>query len=137
MLTTDQKGVLAEQAIAFEALKLGVGVFRPLGDERYDLILDLRPQLIRVQCKWAVQHGGVVVIGRAVADGPAKGSFIGLRSRRDRRGSRVLPRPRPLLLVAARDVGRACSRAIAAPSVSKQPGDRRPLGSDYEPELHW
>jgi hypothetical protein len=27
MLTTDQKGVLAEQAIVFEALKLGVGVF--------------------------------------------------------------------------------------------------------------
>jgi hypothetical protein len=26
MLTTDQKGVLAEQAIVFEALKLGVGV---------------------------------------------------------------------------------------------------------------
>ena len=44
MLTTDQKGALAEQAIAFEALTHGVGVSRPLGDERYDLILDLRPQ---------------------------------------------------------------------------------------------
>ena len=41
MLTTDQKGALAEQAIAFEALTHGVGVSRPLGDERYDLILDL------------------------------------------------------------------------------------------------
>ena len=62
VLTTDQKGVLAEQAIVFEALKLGTGVFQPLGDERYDLILDLRPRLLRVQCKWAVQHGDVVVI---------------------------------------------------------------------------
>jgi hypothetical protein len=62
VLTTDQKGVLAEQAIVLEALKLGAGVFQPLGDERYDLILDLRPKLLRVQCKWAVRRKGVVVI---------------------------------------------------------------------------
>lgn len=62
MLTTDQKGALAEQAIAFEAMKHGAGVFRPLGDERYDLIFDLRPRLLRVQCKWAVRRGDVVVI---------------------------------------------------------------------------
>jgi hypothetical protein len=62
MLTTDQKGVLAEQAIVFEALKLGAGVFQPVGDERYDLILDLRPDLLRVQCKWASRVGDVVQI---------------------------------------------------------------------------
>jgi hypothetical protein len=49
VLTTDQKGALAEQAIAFEALTHGVGVSRPLGDERYDLIFDLRPRLLRIQ----------------------------------------------------------------------------------------
>jgi hypothetical protein len=62
VLTTDQKGVLAEQAIALEAMRLGLGVFLPLGDERYDLILDLRPALLRVQCKWALRQGDVVVI---------------------------------------------------------------------------
>jgi hypothetical protein len=62
VLTTDQKGSLAEQAIALEALKWGAGVFRPLGDERYDLILDLRPSLLRVQCKWASRVGDVVVV---------------------------------------------------------------------------
>ena len=62
MLTTDQKGVLAEQAIVLEALKLGAGVFQPVGDERYDLILDLRPDLLRVQCKWATRAGDVVQI---------------------------------------------------------------------------
>jgi len=62
VLTTDQKGVLAEQAIAFEALKYGAGVSRPLGDERYDLVFDLRPRLLRVQCKWAVKRRDVVVI---------------------------------------------------------------------------
>ncbi|MFL5955554.1 MAG: group I intron-associated PD-(D/E)XK endonuclease [Gaiellaceae bacterium] len=43
-------------------MRCGVGVFRPLGDERYDLIFDLRPKLLRVQCKWAVVRGDVVVI---------------------------------------------------------------------------
>src|SRR5262245_61449612 len=62
VLTTNQKGVLAEAAVMLEATKLGVGVVLPLGDERYDLILDIRPTLLRVQCKWAVRHGDVVVI---------------------------------------------------------------------------
>lgn len=62
VLTTDQKGVIAEQAIVFQAVKHGVGVLQPFGDERYDLILDLRPELLRVQCKWAVRAGDTVSI---------------------------------------------------------------------------
>jgi PD-(D/E)XK endonuclease len=62
MLTTNQKGVLAEAAITLEAAKLGVGIVLPVGDERYDLILDVRPTLLRVQCKWAVRRGDVVVV---------------------------------------------------------------------------
>ena len=62
VLTTDQKGVLAEQTVALEAMRLGLGVFVPFGDERYDLILDLRPTLLRVQCKWALRRGDVVQI---------------------------------------------------------------------------
>jgi PD-(D/E)XK endonuclease len=61
-VTTDQKGAIAEACIAAEAIKLGVGVFRPLGDERYDLIFDLRPKLVRVQCKWANHKRGVLTI---------------------------------------------------------------------------
>lgn len=62
MLTTNQKGFIAESAIAFEAAKLGIGVYRPLTDERYDFIFDLRSRLIRVQCKWASTRGDVVVV---------------------------------------------------------------------------
>jgi hypothetical protein len=62
-LTTDQKGAIAEAEIAVAALRLGVGVFKPLTDgERYDLIFDLRPQLLRVQCKWARRHGNVIIV---------------------------------------------------------------------------
>src|SRR5437899_6382612 len=62
VLTTNQKGLLAETAIIHECVKRGIGVARPLDDAPYDLILDLGPKLIRVQCKWAVRRGGVVVI---------------------------------------------------------------------------
>ena len=61
MLTTDQKGVVAEMAIAHEAFKLGIGVLRPLGDMRYDLVFDTGRELIRVQCKWASRYGDIVV----------------------------------------------------------------------------
>src|SRR3954465_2899497 len=63
VLTTNQKGAIAEAAIACAATKLGFGVLKPLADgERYDLVLDLRPRLVRVQCKWAVKRGGVVEV---------------------------------------------------------------------------
>lgn len=61
VLTTNQKGAVAETAIAHEALKLGIGVYRAYADERYDLIFDLRPRLVRVQCKTAPREGEVIV----------------------------------------------------------------------------
>jgi hypothetical protein len=64
MLTTNQKGTLAEAKLAALALEFGVGVSRPLDDERYDLILDLRPRLLRVQCKWAGRAAGDVISAR-------------------------------------------------------------------------
>ncbi len=58
-----QKGAIAETAVIHAAVKLGIGVFKPVFDgERYDLIFDLRPKLIRVQCKWAVLREGAVVV---------------------------------------------------------------------------
>jgi hypothetical protein len=62
VLTTDQKGIVAEMKIAAVTLAAGVGVAKAMGPERYDLIFDLGPTLIRVQCKWAVRLGDVVVI---------------------------------------------------------------------------
>ena len=60
VLTTNQKGTLAEAKVAAAAIELGLGVARPLDDERYDLIIDFRPTLVRVQCKWSQRSGGVV-----------------------------------------------------------------------------
>jgi hypothetical protein len=61
--TTDRKGGVAEMAIAYEAGQLGIGVFRPVMEgERYDLIFDLRPRLLRVQCKWATRRGAIIAV---------------------------------------------------------------------------
>jgi PD-(D/E)XK nuclease superfamily protein len=63
MQATHQRGAVAEAAIALAAIKIGIGVFSPRYDgERYDLILDLRPRLVRVQCKAATLYGDVIVV---------------------------------------------------------------------------
>jgi hypothetical protein len=62
-LTPSRKGALAESAFAFHAARLGFGVSRPLAEgERYDLILDTRPELIRLQCKWGVRRREVIEV---------------------------------------------------------------------------
>ncbi len=59
----NHKGNVAEAAIAAAAIKLGVDVIKPLVEHtRYDLVFDLRPRLLRVQCKWAPLKGDVVVV---------------------------------------------------------------------------
>lgn len=79
-MTTDQKGSIAELAVAHRAAQLGIGVFKPLTDgERYDLVFDLRPRLIRVQCKTASRRGAVLVVScyscRRNADGLLKRAY--------------------------------------------------------------
>ena len=62
-MTTDQKGNIAEAAIALAAAKLDVDVYRPVFEGgRCDLLLDLGHRLLRVQCKWAAQYGDVILV---------------------------------------------------------------------------
>jgi len=52
-LSTNQKGAIAEMAIAWDVFKLGVDIYRPLVEGgRCDLVLDTGLALLRVQCKW-------------------------------------------------------------------------------------
>jgi hypothetical protein len=61
VLTTDQKGAVAELAIAHAAAECGVGVYKPLTDgERSDLIFEIESRLYRVQCKYARLYGDVI-----------------------------------------------------------------------------
>ncbi len=60
-LTPSQKGAAAEAAIAAAVLELGLTVLRPLCEgRRYDLVVDLEPNLLRVQCKLAKHLDGVL-----------------------------------------------------------------------------
>jgi hypothetical protein len=61
MLTTDQKGNVAELAIARAAIELGVDVYRPVGEgTRYDMIFEAGQTLWRVQCKWTPIYRDVI-----------------------------------------------------------------------------
>lgn len=58
---SNQKGNVAELAIAAEAARLGLSVLKPLTEhERYDLVLSVGRALLRVQCKWGSRQGDVV-----------------------------------------------------------------------------
>jgi PD-(D/E)XK endonuclease len=63
VLTTDQKGAIAEAAIALEAIKLGIDVYRPVAEGgRFDMIFVVGERLVRVQCKWAPLSGDTIVV---------------------------------------------------------------------------
>jgi hypothetical protein len=81
VLTTDQKGAIAEAAISLEALKLGIAVSKPLVERAYDLIFELEEGLVRVQCKWAIRCGDVIFVrcyrSRRSADGLIRTFYTG------------------------------------------------------------
>jgi hypothetical protein len=63
MLTTDQKGNIAEAAIVAAAVKLGIDVYRPVGEGgRYNMLFEVQMRLWRIQCKWAPRQRDVVVL---------------------------------------------------------------------------
>jgi hypothetical protein len=62
VLTPSQKGSIAEAAIIAAAVKLGIGVSKPVNEGlRYDLVFDFG-RLMRVQCKWAMRMDDVVYV---------------------------------------------------------------------------
>ncbi len=63
MLTSNEKGAIAEAEIATAAIHLGLPVLRPVSEHgRYDLAFEVAGRLLRVQCKWGSYDpvGGVV-----------------------------------------------------------------------------
>ena len=80
MLTSNDKGNIAEAAIALEAIRLGIEVLKPIAEHvRYDLAFDLGHRILRVQCKWARRDGAVIVahlVGfRQTTNGPVRSTY--------------------------------------------------------------
>lgn len=62
-MTPSQKGAAAEAAITATVIQLGLTVLRPLCEgRRYDIVIDLEPELLRVQCKLAHRLKGVLCV---------------------------------------------------------------------------
>jgi prevent-host-death family protein len=54
VLSSNQKGAIAEAEIAAAAIRMGVPVLKPIAEHgRYDLVFEIGVRLLRVQCKWA------------------------------------------------------------------------------------
>jgi prevent-host-death family protein len=65
VLSTNQKGAIAETKIAAAATELGVPVLRPIVEHgRYDLAFELEDRMFRVQCKWGAldEAAGVIKV---------------------------------------------------------------------------
>ena len=82
MLTTDQKGNIAESSIIAAAVKLGIDVYKPVGEGgRYDMIFEVESRLWRIQCKWAPRQGDVVLLRcyscRRTRDGLIRRRYVG------------------------------------------------------------
>jgi prevent-host-death family protein len=75
-INPNHRGAVAETAIALEAIKAGVEVYKPLSEHaRADLIFGVGARLFRVQCKSAVRNGEVIVI-RFVSSWHAPGGYV-------------------------------------------------------------
>lgn len=64
-MSTKLKGDIAEQAAILQALQLGWGVLRPIGDRlAYDLVFDVEGVLLKVQVKssWYDEKSGNCVV---------------------------------------------------------------------------
>jgi hypothetical protein len=77
VLTSNQKGAIAETAILHDATKHGLIVYRPAVEgARADMIFEIGARLLRVQCKWARLVGQAVEVrARTCRRGP-NGSYI-------------------------------------------------------------
>jgi hypothetical protein len=62
VLTTDQKGAVAEAAIAHAAIELGFWRFATVGRRTVRLHLRPTPASSAIQCTWALRFGDVVII---------------------------------------------------------------------------
>jgi hypothetical protein len=68
VLTSSDKGNIAETAITAHAVRLGIVVLKPLNEgRRYDLVFDIGPRLLRVKCKWARRREDIVCVPLATS----------------------------------------------------------------------
>jgi hypothetical protein len=74
MLSTNQKGAIAETAITHAAVRAGIDVYQPVAEGgRFDLIFDVG-RLLRIQCKWAPRIADTILVRCCSSRRTARGS---------------------------------------------------------------
>jgi PD-(D/E)XK endonuclease len=76
-LTPTRKGALAEMAVMHRAFELGINVYRPVAEgARADMIFEVGPYLVRIQCKTGrVVKEAIVIAARSCRSKP-DGSYV-------------------------------------------------------------
>ncbi len=75
--SSNQKGALAELAIAKEAASLGLGVYWPMVEHgRCDLVLESDGGLLRVQCKWGQLRGETIRVTLSTCRHTPLGGYV-------------------------------------------------------------
>jgi hypothetical protein len=133
VLTTDQKGATAEAAIVQAAIEAGLGVGRPVVDQRYDLIFDLGLSLLRIQCKWASRVGDVLVVRCYSARRSSTGLLKRVYSRADVDAFAIYCHdPRSCYLIPFEDVPRGGTMQLRFKETRNNQRERIRWASSYE-----
>jgi hypothetical protein len=129
MLSTNPKGAIAETAVAHEAVKLGIEVYRPVAEGgRFDLIFAFPDgALARVQCKSAPVVKGTV----AIRSYSARRAREGMRYRSDAVAAYCPENGRCYYIPVARVDGRRVVHLRLRPARNNQV-DRVNYASEYE-----
>ena len=123
MLSTNQKGAIAEHRVAAAAIELGIDIYRPAVDGcRCDLILDTGTRLLRTQCKWANREGDVVVVRGRTSRHTPRGYVVATYSIAEIDGIAAwCPETDACYFVPIADIeGRACMHLRLAPARNNQ-----------------
>lgn len=68
-MNTNQIGLISESKILTRFLEKGEIVLKPVGDQRYDLVLDRGGDFMRVQCKTGrIKDNGAIEFGTSSLD---------------------------------------------------------------------
>jgi PD-(D/E)XK endonuclease len=123
MLSTNQKGAIAEAHIIAAAFDLGIPVLKPVNDSlRYDIVFDLGSRLVRTQCKWANREKDVVVVRSRTCRHTPRGYVFTTYSAAEIDGIAAwCPDTRECYFIPIGDVdGRACMHLRLAPARNNQ-----------------
>jgi PD-(D/E)XK endonuclease len=123
VLSTNQKGAIAEARITAAAIELGIPVLKPVNEGlRYDLVLELGTRLVRTQGKWANRVKDVVVVRSRTCRHTPRGQVVTTYSAAEVDGIAAwCPDTAECYFIPIADIdGRACMHPRLAPARNNQ-----------------